>query len=70
MSVHEYAEAPEPRSSVKLSRNASGNTQIELKVVAGEEPGLIEAAKAKAVLLYNELCGVYPQQQAAKAGAR
>ncbi len=49
-------------SSVRLSRNAKGDTQIEVVVRTGEEAGLetIESAVAKAREVYDGLRSAYP----------
>lgn len=54
----------EQRSSVKLVRNASGVTQIEVKCYGDD----LAAAKAEAMLVYDSLCTKYAAP--AKAGAR
>lgn len=48
-------------SSVRLTRNAKGDTQIEVTVRTGE-PGVetIEDASLKARLKYDELATLYP----------
>jgi hypothetical protein len=52
---------PADHSSVKLTRNAKGDTQIEVHVRTGE-PGLesVEQARAKAEEQYDHLRGLYP----------
>lgn len=46
-------------SSIKLTRNARGATQIELKVRSNEEPGLIEEAVERAQAIYDTLAAKY-----------
>lgn len=48
-------------STVKLTRNAKGDTQIEVSVRSGE-PGIEtpEQAQAKAQQVYDHLTGLYP----------
>lgn len=47
-------------SSVKLTKNARGETQIEVKVGTGESGiDTIEEASAKAQTIYNELVMTY-----------
>lgn len=53
MSSHEH-EPVEPKSKVKLVRNAKGDTQIELSIVAGETPEEAERIRDLAVRLYQE----------------
>lgn len=45
----------ESRSSVKLTRNAKGDCQLEVKVYEGYDPGEFAAAKAEAITAYREL---------------
>lgn len=45
----------ESRSSVKLTRNAKGDCQIEVKVYEGFDSAQFEFAKARAVEAYREL---------------
>lgn len=54
---------PSDHSTVKLTRNAKGDTQIEVSVRTGE-PGLesIEQARAKAEEQYDHLRSMYPMQ--------
>jgi hypothetical protein len=55
--------SPADHSTVKLARNARGDTQIEVSVRTGE-PGLetVEQARAKAQEQYDHLRGLYPMQ--------
>lgn len=46
-------------SSVKLIRNAKGDTQIEVKVRVDEEPGAVDAASAEAQRIYDALAAKY-----------
>lgn len=43
------------RSSVKLVRNAKGDTQIEVKVYVGDGQDLIDEARNRAVSTYRTL---------------
>lgn len=61
-SATEYADAPEPRSKVKLILNAKGDVQVEITAVADEEPGLLEEARQRAVAAFNALRREYPRQ--------
>lgn len=48
-------------SSVKLSRNSKGDTQIEVVVRSGDRDAeTIEEAAAKTRALYDELSTIYP----------
>lgn len=49
-------------STVKLTRNAKGDTQIEVSVRTGDTPGVETAAdaSAEAVRLYDNLRELYP----------
>lgn len=49
----------EGRSSVVLSRNASGKTQVTVKRYVDEEPGALDAASAEAQRIYDELVARY-----------
>lgn len=49
----------ESRSSVKLTRNAKGDTQIDVKVYVGDSEHDIDDAKAKAIEVYNSLAAEY-----------
>lgn len=56
MSAPENGHEPaESRSSVKLTRNAKGDTQIEVKVYVGDSDDDLEHARQKAVDVYNQL---------------
>lgn len=54
---------PADHSTVRLARNAKGDTQVDVSVRTGEA-GLetVEAAAAKARELYDDLCGAYPMK--------
>lgn len=54
-------------SSVRLARNAKGDTQIEVVVRTGEEAHLasIEDAVAEATRIYDELRTKYPMLESA-----
>lgn len=47
------------RSSVKLVRNAKGETQIEVKVRVGDTVDEVTEAKAIAEQIYNDLAGAH-----------
>ena len=47
-------------SSVKLTRNAKGDTQIEVNVRTDEHLLTVEDAKVKAQDIYESLCWDYP----------
>lgn len=47
------------RSSVKLTRNAKGDTQIEVKVRVGDTEDEVEESRKLAVQVYNSLVGEY-----------
>ncbi len=55
MSEMQQEQGTEARSSVKLSRNAKGETQIEVKVYSGDTSDDVDTAKAKAVEVYDSL---------------
>lgn len=44
----------EARSSVKISQNAKGEAQVEVKVYDGFEPGSLDVIRGEAVRTYNE----------------
>jgi hypothetical protein len=50
------------RSTVQLDRGPRGQVLISVNVHQGDEPGLtnVEAVKARAVEIFNELCLLYP----------
>lgn len=51
----------ESRSSVKLTRNAKGDTQVECKVYAPSDDLFdVDATEKAAVELYDRLCARYP----------
>lgn len=53
--MSEHPEQPvEPKSKVKLVRNAKGDTQIELSIVAGESAEEARRIRDLAVTLYQE----------------
>ena len=54
MSDHDAPVLIEQRSSVKISQTAKGEPQVEVKRVAGEEPGLLEEAAAAAVAVWKQ----------------
>lgn len=54
------------RSSVKVVRNAKGDTQVEVKIYAGEEDSEVERVRALAVQTYQTLL---EELQIAKAAA-
>ena len=56
------ARATGEHSTVKLTRNAKGDTQIEVSVRTGETPetDTVEEAAAKARTVYDTLRGFYP----------
>jgi hypothetical protein len=47
------------RSSVKLTRNAKGDTQIEVKVRVGDTEDEVETARRLAVETYENLRGSF-----------
>ena len=55
----------EPRSKVKLSRNAKGDTQIELSIVAGETAEEARRIRDLAVQLYQETNRTFYPERAA-----
>jgi len=52
------------RSSVQLDHGPRGQVLISVNVHQGDEPGLtsVEAVKARAVEIFNELAALYPSQ--------
>lgn len=58
-------------SSVRLSRNARGDTQIEVVVRTGDTPEVQTAADCseRARQIYDHLCGLYPMAAAANGTA-
>lgn len=48
-------DSPQERSSVELSMNAKRETQVKVKVYAGDDPETLADAGARAVALYNDL---------------
>ena len=59
MTDHDRAPDESSRSSVKLSRNSKGETQIEVKAYVGDTAEQVEEAKDLAVRVYNELAAKY-----------
>jgi hypothetical protein len=59
------------RSSVKLSRSASGDTHIEVAVRTGDdsETQTVEQAETKAVEVYDRLLELYPPSEAPEDGS-
>lgn len=55
----------EQRSSVKLVRNAKGDTQIEVKVYAGDTEQDVDRARDLAVRTYRELNTNFAGEKAA-----
>ncbi len=51
----EPGQQPDARSSVKLARNAKGDTQIEVKVRVGDTVTEVDAAKQIALATYQQL---------------
>lgn len=45
----------EARSSVKITRNAKGEAQFEVKAYTGEPLSVIEEARENAIHIYREL---------------
>lgn len=66
MSATEQQQAPGQErqeagvSSVKLTRNAKGDAQIEVKVYSDFDNAELEEAVAAAKRIYAELAGAYP----------
>jgi hypothetical protein len=56
--------SPADHSTIRLSRNAKGDTQVDVSIRTGE-PGLetVEQARAKAEETYEHLCKLYPQRE-------
>lgn len=63
--------SPRDHSSVTLSRNAKGGTQIEVVVRTGDDPehATPDYALAKAMELYNIARAAYPLDETPTAGA-
>lgn len=53
------AQAIDLRSSVKLTRNAKGDTQIEVKVRLGDDPMELDQTSTAAQAIYDELSAKY-----------
>lgn len=53
MTDHDAPINLEQRSSVRISQTAKGDPQVDVKLVAGEEPGLVEEAAARAVAVWK-----------------
>lgn len=53
------AQAVDLRSSVKLTRNAKGDTQIEVKVRLGDDPMELDQTSTAAQAIYDELSSKY-----------
>lgn len=64
--------SPRDHSSVTLTRNSKGDTQIEVVVRTGDESGLLTPAdvSAEAVRLYDQLRAKYPIQLGGATGGR
>lgn len=57
------SKSPADHSTVRLSRNAKGDTQIDVSVRTGEaELETVEAAEAKAREVYDRLSAAYPMK--------
>lgn len=58
------------RSTVQLDRGPRGQVLISVNVHQGDEPGLttVDAVKARAVEIFNELCLLYPSAITPPAG--
>lgn len=57
----------ESRSSVALTRNAKGETQVAVKFYAsGEDTLALEAMEREALAAYERLCAKYPIQVGGK----
>lgn len=56
--------SPSDHSTVRLARNAKGETQVDVSIRTGE-PGLetVDAAAAKARELYDQLTAAYPMAE-------
>jgi hypothetical protein len=56
--------SPADHSTIRLSRNAKGDTQVDVSIRTGE-PGLetVEQARAKAEETYEHLCKLYPMRE-------
>jgi hypothetical protein len=59
--THVDAPAETSRSKVKLTLNSKGDVQIDVSVVAGDEPAEVELARTQAVKIFNELRQAYPR---------
>lgn len=58
------SKAPADHSTVRLSRNAKGDTQVDVSVRTDEvELPTVEAAEAKAREVYDRLCAAYPMNE-------
>lgn len=55
MSTPEEAGQFEAKSSIKATRNAKGDAQFEVKVIAGESDEVLNAMRRQAVHQYQEL---------------
>lgn len=66
MSATEQAsgQSADLRSSVKLSRNASGRVQIEIKVRVGDDSLELDSCSAEAQRIYDEIAAKYPMDGA------
>jgi len=57
-------EPVESRSSVKLVRNAKGDTQVEVKVYVGDSQEQVDQARDLAVRAYQELVRNFAPREA------
>lgn len=55
MTATQHEQQAEGRSSIKLTRNAKGDTQIEVKIRVGDTDAEIDNARQKAIATYNDL---------------
>ena len=56
---HDTPPTSEAASSVKLTRNAKGETQIEVKAYATDDMLTLRVVAANAQTIYDELAGKY-----------
>lgn len=55
------AQAADIRSSIKISRNASGRVQLEVKCRLGDDPMDLDQLSSQAQAIYDDLAAKYAE---------
>lgn len=61
MSEQAHEQQVESRSSVRLTLNAKGDVQIDVKAVVGDPPEALDDARRRAVAVFADLRREYPR---------